>query len=41
MPKKKEYLTELIFQKLKNNNLKIKLDKKEFIEFINELINNN
>ena len=42
MPKKKEYLIELIFNKLKNNiSRKINVDKKEFTEFINSLINNN
>ena len=43
MPKDKEYLIDLIFNKLKNNNnsSKIILKKKEFNEFINSLINNN
>ena len=42
MSKKKEYLIELIFNKLKNNSSrKINLEKKEFTEFINSLINNN
>ncbi len=42
MSNKKEYLIELIFKKLKNNvSRKIHLEKKEFIEFINCLINNN
>ena len=42
MPYNKEYLIELIFKKLKNNNSrKINLDKKEFTEFINFLIKNN
>ena len=43
MPNNKEYLIELIFNKLKNNNnsIKINLEKKEFTEFINSLINNN
>ena len=42
MPNNKEYLIELIFNKLKNNNFrKINLQKKEFTEFINSLINNN
>ena len=42
MPNKKEYLIELIFNKLKNNiSRKINLEKKEFTEFINSLINNN
>ena len=41
MPNNKDYLIELIFKKLKNNNLrKINLEKKEFTEFINSLINN-
>ena len=41
MPNNKEYLTELIFKKLKNNNKrKINLEKNEFTEFINSLINN-
>ena len=41
MPDNKEYLMELIFKKLKNNNSrKINLKKKEFIIFINSLINN-
>ncbi len=41
MPNKKEYLLEVIFNKLKNTSKKIKLEKKEFTEFINFLINNN
>ena len=42
MPHYKEHLIELIFKKLKNNKLrKIDLQKKEFTEFINSLINNN
>ena len=42
MLNKKEYLIELIFKKLKNNNSrKINLQKKEFFQFINSLINNN
>tara|TARA_S200000501_G_C20538627_1_gene619045 strand:- start:284 stop:412 length:129 start_codon:yes stop_codon:yes gene_type:complete len=42
MPNNKEYLIELIFKKLKNNNSrKINLEKREFTEFINSLINNN
>ena len=42
MPNNKEYLIELIFKKLKSNNSrKINLEKKEFTEFINSLINNN
>ena len=39
---KKEYLIELIFKKLKNNNSrKINLEIEEFTKFINLLINNN
>ena len=41
MTNKKEYLLEIILNKLKKNSNKIKLDKKEFTEFINFLINNN
>ena len=43
MHKDKDYLIELIFNKLKNNNNSslINLDKKEFTEFINSLLNNN
>ena len=42
MSNNKEYLIELIFNKLKNNNTrKINLEKKEFTEFINYLINDN
>ena len=42
MPNNKEYLIELVFKKLKNNkSRKINLQKKEFSEFINSLINNN
>ena len=42
MSNKKEFLVELIFKKLKNNNSKkINLKKKELTEFINSLINNN
>ena len=38
----KEYLMELIFKKLKKNtSRKITLEKKEFTEFIDFLINNN
>ena len=41
MPNNKEYLIEKIFKQLKNKNLrKINLEKKEFIRFINNLINN-
>ena len=42
MKNKKEYLIEKIFKKLNNNySRKINLEKKEFVEFINSLINNN
>ena len=41
MLNKKEYLLEVIFNKLKENPKKINLKKKEFTEFINFLINNN
>ena len=41
MTNKKEYLLEIILNKLKKNSNKIKLDKKEFTEFINFLIHNN
>ena len=41
MRNKKEYLLEIIFNKLKKNSKKINLEKKEFTEFINFLINNN
>ena len=42
MTNKKEYLIELIFKKLKNNiPKKINVEKKEFTEFINSLLNNN
>ena len=41
MLKNKEYLIDLIFNKLKNNNSrKINLEKREFAKFINSLINN-
>ena len=41
MLKNKEYLIDLIFNKLKNNNSrKINLEKREFTKFINSLINN-
>ena len=40
MPNKKEYLLEVIFNKLKKTSEKINLEKKEFTEFINFLINN-
>ena len=42
MSKSKEYLIELIYSKLKNNNIrKIELEKKEFTQFIKSLININ
>ena len=41
MHKKKEYLLEVIFNKLKKNSKKINLEKKEFTKFINFLINDN
>ena len=41
MHNKKEYLLEVIFNKLKKTSKKINLEKKEFTEFINYLINNN
>ena len=42
MPQDKEHLIELIFTKLKNiNSRKINLEKKEFVKFVNYLINNN
>ena len=41
MPNNKEYLLEVIFNKLKKTSKKINLEKKEFTEFINLLINNN
>ena len=38
----KEYLIELILNKLKNNtSRKIHLEKREFTEFIDSLLNNN
>ena len=37
----KEFLLEVIFKKLKKNSKKINLEKKEFTEFVNFLINNN
>ena len=40
MPKNKEYLIELIYNKLKRNSRKISLEKEEFTKFINLLINN-
>ncbi len=39
MLNKKEYLLEIILNKLKKNSKFINLEKKEFIEFINFLIN--
>ncbi len=42
MTNHKEYLIQLILNKLKNNiSRKICLEKKEFTEFIDSLINNN
>ena len=41
MPKRKEHLIELIINKLNKNSRKIHLEKKEFLDFINFLINNN
>ena len=42
MPNNKEFLIELIFNKLKYNSCrKINLDQKEFVRFINFLINDN
>ena len=42
MSKKKEYLIELIFKKLRNNSSKkLNLEKNELTEFINSLIKNN
>ena len=41
MHNKKEYLLKVILNKLKKNSTKINLEKKEFTEFINSLINNN
>ena len=38
---KKDFLLEVIFKKLKKNSKKINLEKKEFTEFVNFLINNN
>ena len=39
MSNRKKHLMELIITKLKNNSRKINLEKKEFTEFINFLIN--
>ena len=41
MLNKKEYLVELIINKLKKNSRKLHLEKKEFLKFINFLINKN
>ena len=41
MPNKKEYLLEVIFNKLRTNSKNINLEKKEFSKFINFLINDN
>ena len=41
MPNKEEYLVELIINKLKRNSRKLHLEKKEFLNFINFLINKN
>ena len=41
MLKKKEYLLEVIFNKLKKNSKNINLEKEEFTKFINFLINEN
>ena len=41
MANKKEYLLEVIFNKLKKTPNKINLEKKEISEFIKFLINNN
>ena len=41
MLNKKEYLLEAIFNNLKKTSKKINIEKKEFNEFINFLINNN
>ena len=41
MLNKKEYLLEVIFNKLKNNSKNINLEKREFTKFINLLINDN
>ena len=41
MSDKKDYLLDLIFNKLKKNSKKINLEKKEFNDFIDFLINNN
>ena len=41
MSTQKNYLLEIIFNKLTKKTKKINLEKKEFTEFINYLINNN
>ena len=41
MLNKKEYLLEVIFNKLKKNSKNINLEKNEFNKFINFLINEN
>ena len=41
MRNKKEYLLDVIFNKLKKNSKNIILEKKEFTKFINFLINGN
>ena len=41
MRNKKEYLIEVIFNKLKKKSKNINLEKKEFTKFINFLINGN
>ena len=41
MRNKKEYLLEVIFNKLKKNSKNINLEKNEFTKFINFLINEN
>ena len=41
MLSKKEYLLEVIFNKLKTKSKNINLEKKEFTKFINFLINDN
>ena len=41
MRNKKEYLLEVIFNKLKKTSKNINLEKKEFTKFINFLINEN
>ena len=41
MPNNKEYLIDIIFNKLKKTSKTINLEKEEFTQFINSLINNN